>query len=98
MINREGQKDCKRDTVPRTRLFAAENDSEDLVVFDIYRIDSTAKNFIEITKFDTLNNDIQGNFQVTFTQQFKSTNPEVPNNPVIRCSSFKIPWGKKRGG
>ncbi len=92
----QDKKNCAIDTFPRISFFVSDFDGEDLVALAEYELDKSASNYIEITRMDTLKNDIAGNFQATFINRFTKKDKDVPDTAFIKCVDFKIPWGKKR--
>jgi hypothetical protein len=90
------KKNCAIDTFPRANHYVGLLDGEDLQVLSSYKIGKGLTNFIEITTMDTLNNNISGNFQLNFINEFPSKDKNVPDTVSITCTAFKIPWGKKR--
>jgi hypothetical protein len=92
------KRNCKVDTFPKAFFYLSVFDGDDLTILAEYRIGKNLPNFIEITKMDTLNKDISGRFQATFLNTNPKKSIEAPDTISINCTSFKIPWGKKRNG
>ena len=92
------KKNCIVDTFPKAKFYLSVFDGDDLTILAEYRIAKNLPNFIEVTKMDTLNNNISGHFQATFLNTNPRNSREAPDTISINCTSFKIPWGKKRNG